>query len=145
MKPWITEAIGTQKVVLPSSVDQAVRATGVKLAMPFRSSSGSRRPFLNSSREASNGRQVTRSPAVPASSLELSAALYSVGAIGLNCTLMLGWLFSNTGRIWSRQIARSSLRQLSMVSVTGEAARAFAAARAARAGTKARRDRLDVF
>ena len=37
MKPWMTEAIGTQKVVLPSSVDQAALATSEKLSMPLRS------------------------------------------------------------------------------------------------------------
>ena len=31
MKPWITEAMGTQKVVLPSSVVQALLATSEKL------------------------------------------------------------------------------------------------------------------
>ena len=34
MKPWMTEAIGTQKVVAPSSVVQAERATGLNVSMP---------------------------------------------------------------------------------------------------------------
>ena len=34
MKPWMTEAIGTQKVVLPSSVVQAALATSEKFSMP---------------------------------------------------------------------------------------------------------------
>ncbi len=121
MKPWMTEAIGTQKVVLPSSVLQPERATEPKFSMPPRSVTGARWPFLNSSSEASNGRQVMRSPAVPASSLELSAALYSVGAVGENTTLMPGFAFSKAGMILSCQIGRSSFRQLSMVRVTSSA------------------------
>src|SRR5450631_3922247 len=72
-----------------------------------------------------------RSPAVPASSLALSAALYSVGAVGANFTVMSGCVFSNAGMIFSCQIARSSLRQLSIVSVTGAAYAALAPARIA--------------
>ena len=37
MKPWMTEAMGTQKVVLPSSVVQALLATSEKEAMEGRS------------------------------------------------------------------------------------------------------------
>jgi hypothetical protein len=37
MKPWITEAIGTQKTSLPSSVIQALLATSEKFSMPGRS------------------------------------------------------------------------------------------------------------
>ena len=117
----MTEAIGTQKVVLPSSVLQPERATELKFFMPSRSVTGARWPFLNSSSEASNGRQVMRSPAVPASSLELSAALYSVGAVGENTTLMPGFFASKAGMILSCQIGRSSLRQLSIVRVTSSA------------------------
>src|SRR5262245_4357839 len=62
-----------------------------------------------------------RSPAEPASSLALSAALYSVGAIGAKTTLMPGFAFSKTGISFSCQMARSSLRQLSMLSVTSSA------------------------
>jgi hypothetical protein len=58
-----------------------------------------------------------RSPAEPASSFALSAALYSVGADGENTTLMPGLAFSKAGISFSCQIARSSLRQLSMVIV----------------------------
>src|ERR1051325_6551994 len=122
MKPWMTEAIGTQNVVLPSSVVQPERATEPKFFMPLRSLTDVRWPFLKSSSEASNGRQVMRSPAVPASSLEFSAALYSVGAVGENVTLMPGFFASNAGMILSCQIDRSSLRQLSMVRVTSSAA-----------------------
>ena len=76
---------------------------------------------MKSSSEASNGRQVMRSPAVPPSSLAFSAALYSVGAVGANMTLMPGFLASKAGMILSCQIGRSSLRQLSMVSVVSSA------------------------
>ncbi|MCY1239765.1 hypothetical protein D9M72_525760 [compost metagenome] len=62
-----------------------------------------------------------RSPAEPASSLAFSAALYSVGAVGANLTLMPGCLASKAGISFSCQIARSSLRQLSIVSVTSSA------------------------
>jgi len=64
---------------------------------------------------------VIRSPAEPESSLAFSAALYSVGAVGAKTTLMPGFLASNAGISLSFQIARSSLRQLSMVSVTSSA------------------------
>src|SRR5262245_62657275 len=121
MKPWMTDAMGTQYVTLPSSVLQPERATGPKASMPARSVTGARWPLLYSSSEASNGRQVIKSPAVPASSLVFSAALYSVGAVGENTTLMPGFLASKAGMIFSCQIGRSSLRQLSMVSVTSSA------------------------
>ena len=66
MKPWITEAIGTQNVVLPSSVCQALLATAEKLSMPGDVvRRDARLPFLKRSSEASNGRQAIRSPAVP--------------------------------------------------------------------------------
>src|SRR5437868_7163150 len=122
MKPWITEAIGTQNTVLPSSVIQALLATSPKFSIPLRSFSGARFPLLNRSSEASNGRQLIRSPAVPPWSLVLSAALYSVGAVGWKATLMLGYLASNAGMILSCQIERSSLRQLSIVRFTVAAA-----------------------
>src|SRR5689334_8339550 len=118
MKPWITEAIGTQNTVLPSSVIQALLATSPKISMPARSFNATRRPCWNSASEASNGRQATRSPAVPPVSLVFSAALYSVGAVGAKTTWMFGFLASNAGMILSDQIDRSSLRQLSIVSVT---------------------------
>src|SRR6266545_4970271 len=114
----MTEAIGTQKTVLPSSVIQALLATSPKFSMPFRSFSAARLPSWNSLSEMSNGRQVIRSPAVPPWSLEFSAALYSVGAVGWNWTLMFGYLAWNAGMIFSSQIDLSSLRQLSIVSVT---------------------------
>ena len=38
----MTEAIGTQNSVLPSSVIQALLATSEKLSMPFRSVTGAR-------------------------------------------------------------------------------------------------------
>ncbi len=60
---------------------------------------------------------MIRSPAEPASSLAFSAALYSVGAEGAKFTLMPGLAFSKAGMSFSCQMARSSLRQLSMVSV----------------------------
>jgi len=88
--PWMTEAIGTQNTSEPSSVIQALRATGPKCSMPGRSLSDTRCPWLNSSNERSNGRQVIRSPAVPPSSLAFSAALYSVGAAGAKITSMSG-------------------------------------------------------
>src|SRR5689334_2356564 len=118
MKPWMTEAIGTQKTSLPSSVIQALFATSPKLSMPGRSLSEVKRPCWNRPSETSNGRQVIRSPAVPPSSLVFSAALYSVGAVGAKTTWMLGFLASKAGMILSDQIDRSSLRQLSMVNVT---------------------------
>src|SRR6478672_3385885 len=94
MKPWMTEAIGTQKLDLPSSVCQG---------------------------DLSKGRQVIRSPADPAASLAPSAASYSVGAEGANTTLMPGFLASKAGISLSFQMARSSPRQLSMLSVTSSA------------------------
>src|SRR3954468_6679475 len=124
MKPWITDAIGTQNVDLPSSVDQATLATSAKFSMPGRAVRSSIWPALNSASEASNGRQVMMSAAEPPCSLVLSEALYSVEAVGANVTLISGCAAMNTGRILSCQIDRSSGRQLSMVSVTGSAARA---------------------
>src|SRR5918998_6389169 len=90
MKPWITDAIGMQKVVLPSSVDQALLATSEKFSMPLTSLTEVKLPFLNRSREASNGRQVMRSPAVPPAKRALRAALYSVGGSALEWTLVVG-------------------------------------------------------
>ena len=55
---------------------------------------------------------------MPASSLEFSAALYSVGAEGLKATLIPGCEASKAGMIFSCQIGRSSLRQLSIVRFT---------------------------
>src|SRR5918992_3444441 len=112
----MTDAIGTQKTSLPSSVIQADLATSPKFSMPGRSLSGARWPSSKSSSEASNGRQVMRSPALPPSSLLLSAALYSVGAVGANVTWMSGYVASNAGMMVSSQTVRSSFRQLSMTS-----------------------------
>src|SRR5690606_31829370 len=70
-----------------------------------------------------------RSPAEPASSLAFRAALYSVGADGENTTLMPGFFASKAGMIFSCQMERSSLRQLSTVSVTSSACAAPAMAR----------------
>ena len=85
------------------------------------------------------------SPAVPASSLEFSAALYSFGAVGWKFSLMPGWLFSKAGMIFSCQIGRSSLRQLSMVSVASAArAGAAAPARTPDAATPARAQDLNA-
>src|ERR1700742_4433275 len=121
MKPWITDAIGTQKVCLPSSVDQATLAVSEKFSMPGRLVRSSSWPALNRASEASNGRQVMMSAAEPPCSLVLSEALYSVDAVGANVTLISGCSFMNTGRILSCQIGRSSGRQLSMVIDTGSA------------------------
>ena len=117
MKPWITLAIGTQKVALASSVCQADFATGEKLAIEARPDRSARCPASYSASEASKGRQVMRSPAEPASSFEFSAALYSAGAEGAKTTLISGCCASNAGISASCQIVRSSLRQDSMVSV----------------------------
>ena len=46
MKPWITEAIGTQKVAAPSSVDQADLATSEKFAIAARSVRSASLPLL---------------------------------------------------------------------------------------------------
>src|SRR5882762_9169862 len=121
MKPWMTEAIGTQKVDLPSSVLQAALATGEKFSMPGSAVRSVRCFLLKRSSEASNGRQVMMSPAEPASSLALSDALYSVGAVGEKVILMPGFLASKAGMIFCCQIARSSLRQLSTFKVTSAA------------------------
>src|SRR6516164_6859347 len=115
MKPWMTEAIGTQNVVLPSSVVQALLATSEKFSIPLISLTGARKPLVKRPSELSNGRQVIRSPAVPPSRRELTAALYSVGAVALNVTLMSGCAFWKAGMIWLVQMSASSLRQLSIV------------------------------
>src|SRR4051812_24282349 len=112
MKPWMTEAIGTQKVDLPSSVVQAAFATGEKFSIPGRSFKLVKLPFLNSASDLSKGRQVMMSPALPASILAEVAASYSVGAVGEKTSLMPGFLASKAGMIFSCQICRSSLRQL---------------------------------
>src|SRR5919112_365211 len=120
-----------QKVVLPSSVDQALFATSEKFSNPFTSLTETRLPFLNRSRDASNGRQVMRSPAVPPARRALRAALYSVGGSALNCTLMFGCFLLKAGMILVFHTSASSLRQLSMVRVWAEAALAKARAAAA--------------
>src|SRR6187549_1180159 len=99
MNPWMTDAIGTQNVVLPSSVVQALLATSEKLFIPGSSFTATRLPFLNRSSDASNGRQVMMSPAVPPARRALRAALYSVGGSALNCTLMLGCCLLKAGMI----------------------------------------------
>src|SRR5688572_23294431 len=86
--------------------------------MPARSFREARCPCWNSSSEASKGRQVIRSPAVPPCNLVLSTPLYSAGAVGANTTFMFGYLASKAGMIVSSQMDRSSLRQLSIVNVT---------------------------
>ena len=121
MKPWITEPIGTQKVDLPSSVVQALLATSEKFFMLGKSFSGARLPRVKSCSEASNGRQVMMSPAVPACSLASSAALYSFGAVGLNSTAISGCLAMKAGMIFCFQMSASSLRQLSIESFPAEA------------------------
>src|SRR5581483_44647 len=80
------------------------------------------------SSEASNGRQVIRSPAEPPSRRELSAALYSVGAVGLNTTWMSGWAFSKAGMIVFVHRSASSFPQLAMVSVVAARAALLIAA-----------------
>src|SRR5262245_52367583 len=117
MKPWMTEAIGTQNVALPSSVVHADLATAAKPSMPGRLVRSASCPLLYSASDLSNGRHVMRSPAEPASSFAAVAASYSVGAVGEKVTLMPGFFASNAGMILSCQIDRSSVRQLSMVSV----------------------------
>src|SRR3954451_14086011 len=117
MNPWSTDAIGTQNVVFPSSVCHADFATLEKFVMPVRLFSEARKPCWYSLRDSSNGRHVTRSPAVPPLRRAESAALYSVGAVGANWTLMSGCAFSNAGMILLFQIDASSLRQLSIVIV----------------------------
>src|SRR5919107_1155298 len=139
MKPWMTEAIGTQKVSLPSSVVQAPFAIAEKFSIPLMSLTARRCPFLKRSREASKGRQVMRSPAVPPASRAFSAALYSVGGSALNCTLTFGCFLLKAGMILVFQTSASSLRQLSIVSVWAEAA--LAKARAAAATDAAASDR----
>src|SRR6476646_3393208 len=58
-----------------------------------------------------------RSPAVPPASRAFRAALYSVGGVGLNSTLISGYLALKAGMMVPVQISASSLRQLSMVRV----------------------------
>jgi hypothetical protein len=53
--------------------------------------------------------------------LAFSAALYSGGAEGVKFTLMSGLAFSKAGMSFCCQMARSSLRQLSMFIVAGSA------------------------
>src|ERR1700747_1725549 len=107
--------MGTAKVVLPSSVDQAVRAISEKFSIPGRSFSATPFPTLYRSNDLSNGRQAIRSPAVPALSLASRTALYSVGAVGENTTAISGCFFVNAGMIVSPQTLRSALRELAMI------------------------------
>src|SRR3984957_19248742 len=107
--------MGTAKVVLPSSVDHAAFATSEKFSIPGKSFSATSSPSLKISRDLSNGRQATRSPAVPALSLASKTALYSVGAVGEKTTSISGCFFLKAGKMVSRQIFKSSLRQLSIV------------------------------
>src|SRR4051812_49392287 len=100
-------------------------------------------PRWNSCREASKGRQVMMSPAEPPSSLAFRAELYSLGAVGWNLSLMSGCLASNAGMIFSCQIGRSSLRQLSITrSVACAEARLVPASRSAASGRTVRRARV---
>src|SRR3972149_2428554 len=124
----MTEAIGTQNTSLLSSVIQALLATSPKFSMPERSFSEARYLLWNNLRDASKGRQVIKSPAVPPSSLVFSTPLYSAGAVGAKTTWIFGYLASKAGMILSVQMARSSLRQLSMVVVTFSAGACVAAA-----------------
>lgn len=62
------------------------------------------------------------SPAYPASSLQFNTALYCAGAEGVKFSLMPRCAASNAGIIWSCQIAKLSLRQLSIVGVISGAA-----------------------
>jgi hypothetical protein len=75
MKPWMTDAIGTQKTVLPSSVIHADFATELKLLKPGRPFSDARWPYLNSFSDSSKGRHVMMSPALPPLRREARAAL----------------------------------------------------------------------
>ncbi len=115
--------MGTAKVVLPSSVDHAVRAICVKFSIPGRSFSATTCPALYRSNDLSKGRQAIRSPAVPPLSLASKTALYSVGGVGANTIAIFGCFFVNAGMIVSRQTLRSSLRQLSTTSWTLSSAR----------------------
>src|SRR5262245_43753479 len=58
-----------------------------------------------------------RSPAVPSSRREFSAALYSVGTLGLKATSMSGCAALKAGMMTSLQTAVSAFRQLSIVRV----------------------------
>ena len=102
-------------MLLPSSVCQALLATLEKLLMPFKPSSASSCFLANNSRLLSNGRQVIKSPALPACSFASSAALYSVGALGAKTTSIFGNFLLKAGIIWVCQIFKSSLRQDSML------------------------------
>src|SRR3954447_24859520 len=83
------------------------------------------------------------SPAEPPSSLAFRAELYSLGAVGWNLSLMSGCLASNAGMIFSCQIGRSSLRQLSITrSVACVEARLVPASRSAASGRTVRRARV---
>src|SRR5579885_2992162 len=84
-----------------------------------------------------------RSPAVPPASRALRAALYSVGGVGLNSTLISGCLAVKAGMMVPVQMSASSLRQLSMVRVWASAAPAAPTASAAVA-SRVRRTRPAV-
>ncbi len=121
MNPCITDAIGTQKLAEPSSVCHADFATSEKLSIAAISFRSLKCPASYSASEASKGLHVIRSPAEPASSLEFRAALYSVGADGVNFTFMSLCCASKAGIIFSCHSVRSSLRQLSIMSVASSA------------------------
>jgi hypothetical protein len=65
MKPWITDAIGTQKVDDPSSVCQADFARPEKFSIASQVAQVGQLAGLEQRSDASNGRQVIRSPALP--------------------------------------------------------------------------------
>ncbi|ESX74056.1 hypothetical protein X758_08145 [Mesorhizobium sp. LSHC416B00] len=74
----MTEAIGTQKLALPSSVCHAALATGEKFSMPGSEDRSARLPFLNSSSDLSNGRQGDQ------------VASRAGGELGAECGVILG-------------------------------------------------------
>src|SRR2546422_11158540 len=93
--------MGTQNTVFPSSVIQALFATGPKFDIPGRSFNGARNPCLNRPSERSNGRQVIRSPAAAPLNFAFSPALYSLGAVGPKDALLFWQCFVKGGTILS--------------------------------------------
>ena len=107
MKPWITRghrhAEGRCAVIgLPGRFRHSARIRHRRQIESGRPAG----PSCKSASEASKGRQVIRSPAVPASSLEFSTALYSAGRDGAKTTLMPGLAASKAGMIVSCQIGQ---------------------------------------
>ena len=90
MKPWMTEAIGTQNVVLPSSVCQATLAMSAEVfhaRQVVQIDELARLEQLERLVERPAGDDVAGGAAC---SLALSAALYSVGAVGENDDVDVG-------------------------------------------------------